>query len=75
MKDEFLEHLLAIIKSKKGENPEKSYTAMLQQSDINETLKKIEEEAFEVIDEVKLNNKRKNNNLDSVESTANEIIK
>ena len=52
MKDEFLEHLLAIIKSKKGENPEKSYTAMLQQSDINETLKKIE-----VIDAVKLNNK------------------
>ena len=57
MKDEFLEHLLGIIKSKKGENPEKSYTAMLQQSDINETLKKIEEEAFEVIDAVKLNNK------------------
>ena len=28
MKDEFLEHLLGIIKSKKGENPEKSYTAM-----------------------------------------------
>jgi len=24
MKDEFLEHLLGIIKSKKGENPEKS---------------------------------------------------
>ena len=47
MKDEFLEHLLAIIKSKKDENPEKSYTAMLQQSDVNETLKKIEEEAFE----------------------------
>jgi len=50
MKDEFLEHLLAIIKSKKDENPEKSYTAMLQQSDVNETLKKIEEEAFEVIE-------------------------
>ena len=30
---------------------------MLQQSDINETLKKIEEEAFEVIDAVKLKNK------------------
>ena len=57
MKDEFLEHLLGIIKSKKGENPEKSYTAMLQQSDINETLKKIEEEAFEVIDAVKFKDK------------------
>ena len=45
------------IKSKKEENPEKSYTAMLQQSDVNETLKKIEEEAFEVIDAVKLKNK------------------
>ena len=31
MKDEFLEHLLATIKSKKSENPEKSYTAKLQQ--------------------------------------------
>ena len=57
MKDEFLEHLLATIKSKKSENPEKSYTAKLQQSDISETLKKIEEEAFEVIDAVKLKNK------------------
>ena len=47
MKDEFLEHLLATIKSKKSENPEKSYTAKLQQSDISETLKKIEEEALE----------------------------
>ena len=57
MKDEFLEHLLATIKSKKSENPEKSYTAMLQQSEINETLKKIEEEAYEVIDAIKLKNK------------------
>jgi len=30
---------------------------MLQQSDVNKTLKKIEEEAFEVIDAVKLKNK------------------
>ena len=57
MKNEFLEHLLTTIKSKKSENPEKSYTAKLQQSDISETLKKIEEEAFEVIDAVKLKNK------------------
>mgnify|MGYP001479478277 CR=1 FL=1 len=57
MKDEFLEHLLSIIKSKKNENPKVSYTAMLQQEDIIETLKKIEEEAFEVIDAVKLKNK------------------
>ena len=57
MKDEFLEHLLNIIKSKKSENPETSYTALLQQSDEIETLKKIEEEAFEVIDAAKLKNK------------------
>ena len=57
MKDEFLEHLLSIIKSKKNENPKVSYTAMLQQEDIIETLKKIEEEAFEVIDAAKLKNK------------------
>ena len=57
MKDEFLEHLLSIIKSKKNDNPKVSYTAMLQQEDIIETLKKIEEEAFEVIDAVKLKNK------------------
>ena len=57
MKDEFLEHLLSIIKSKKKDNPKVSYTAMLQQEDIIETLKKIEEEAFEVIDAAKLKNK------------------
>ena len=61
MKDEFLEHLLAIIKSKKDENPEKSYTAMLQQSDVNETLKKIEEE------EIKL---KKDMDLPSFQATA-----
>ncbi|MBT4570924.1 MAG: phosphoribosyl-ATP pyrophosphatase, partial [Nitrosomonadales bacterium] len=43
MKDEFLEHLLTIIKSKKNENPKASYTAMLQQKDLIEILKKIEE--------------------------------
>ncbi len=57
MKDQFLEHLLSIIKSKKNENPKVSYTAMLQQADIIETLKKIEEEAFEVIEAAKLKNK------------------
>ena len=57
MKDEFLEHLLSIIKSKKNDNPKVSYTAMLQQEDIIETLKKIEEEAFEVIDAAKFKNK------------------
>ncbi|MBT3826644.1 MAG: phosphoribosyl-ATP diphosphatase [Nitrosomonadales bacterium] len=57
MKDEFLEHLLTIIKSKKNENPKASYTAMLQQKDLIEILKKIEEEAFEVIDAAKFENK------------------
>ena len=57
MKDEFLEHLLSIIKSKKNDNPKVSYTAMLQQEDIIETLKKIEEEAFEIIDAAKFKNK------------------
>ena len=48
MKDQFLEHLLSIIKSKKDENPKVSYTAMLQQEDIIETLKKIEEEVLQL---------------------------
>ena len=57
MNDEFLEHLLEAIKSKKNDHPKISYTAMLQQEDIDQTLNKIEEEAFEVIEAAKLKNK------------------
>ena len=57
MNDEFLEHLLEVIKSKKNDDPKTSYTAMLQQEDIDQTLNKIEEEAFEVIEAAKLKNK------------------
>ena len=56
-KDKVKQNAKLYIERLKEENPEKSYTAMLQQSDVNETLKKIEEEAFEVIDAVKLKNK------------------
>ena len=57
MNDEFLEHLLKVIKSKKNDDPKTSYTAMLQQEDMDQTLNKIEEEAFEVIEAAKLKNK------------------
>ena len=57
MNDEFLEHLLEVIKSKKNDDPKTSYTAMLQQEDIDQTLNIIEEEAFEVIEAAKLKNK------------------
>ena len=57
MNDEFLKHLLEVIKSKKNDDPKTSYTAMLQQEDIDQTLNKIEEEAFEVIEAAKLKNK------------------
>ena len=49
MKDEFLEHLLSIIKSKKNDNPKVSYTAMLQQEDIIETLKKLKKELLKLL--------------------------
>ena len=54
MKDEFLEHLLAIIKSKKSENPETSYTALLHKKGLNEILSKISEEAEETINAAQL---------------------
>ena len=57
MNDEFLEHLLKAIKSKKNDDPKTSYTAMLQQEDMDRTLNKIEEEAYEVIEAAKLKNK------------------
>ena len=57
MNDEVLEHLLEAIKSKKNDDPKTSYTAMLQQEDIGQTLNKIEEEAFEVIEAAKFKNK------------------
>jgi len=57
MNDEFLKYLLEVIKSKKNDDPKTSYTAMLQQEDMDQTLNKIEEEAFEVIEAAKLKNK------------------
>ena len=57
MNDEFLKYLLEVIKSKKNDDPKTSYTAMLQQEDIDQTLNKIEEEAYEVIEAAKLKNK------------------
>ena len=49
MKDEYLESLLSLIKSKKNGDPEISYTALLHQKGINEILSKISEEAEETI--------------------------
>tara|TARA_B110000114_G_scaffold57327_1_gene60878 strand:+ start:15 stop:338 length:324 start_codon:yes stop_codon:yes gene_type:complete len=49
MKDEYLESLLSLIKSKKNDNPEISYTALLHQKGLNEILSKISEEAEETI--------------------------
>ena len=49
MKDEYLESLLSLIKSKKNDDPEISYTALLHQKGINEILSKISEEAEEAI--------------------------
>ena len=49
MKDEYLESLLSLIKSKKNDDPEISYTALLHQKGINEILSKISEEAEETI--------------------------
>jgi len=49
MKDEYLESLLSIIKSKKNDDPEISYTALLHQKGLNEILSKISEEAEETI--------------------------
>jgi phosphoribosyl-ATP pyrophosphohydrolase len=49
MKDEYLESLLSIIKSKKNDDPEISYTALLHQKGLNEILSKISEEAEETV--------------------------
>jgi phosphoribosyl-ATP pyrophosphohydrolase len=49
MKDEYLESLLSLIKSKKNDNPEISYTALLHQKGLNEILSKISEEAEETV--------------------------
>jgi len=49
MKDEYLESLLSIIKSKKNDDPGVSYTALLHQKGLSEILSKISEEAEETI--------------------------
>jgi phosphoribosyl-ATP pyrophosphohydrolase len=49
MKDEYLESLLSLIKSKKNDDPKISYTALLHQKGLNEILSKISEEANETI--------------------------
>ena len=49
MKDEYLESLLSLIKSKKNDDPKISYTALLHQKGLNEILSKISEEAEETI--------------------------
>ena len=49
MKDAYLESLLSLIKSKKNDDPEISYTALLHQKGLNEILSKISEEAEETI--------------------------
>ncbi|MDA9210645.1 phosphoribosyl-ATP diphosphatase [Methylophilaceae bacterium] len=53
MKDEYLESLLNLIKSKKNENPKMSYTAFLHQKGLNEILGKIAEESEETINAAK----------------------
>ena len=50
MKDEYLENLLNIIKSKKKDDPKSSYTAHLHQKGLNEILNKISEEAEETVE-------------------------
>ena len=57
MKDDFLESLLQIIKSKKEDDPNLSYTALLHKKGLNEILKKIGEEASETIIAAKSDNK------------------
>jgi phosphoribosyl-ATP pyrophosphohydrolase len=57
MKDDFLESLLQIIKSKKEEDPNLSYTTSLHKKGLNEILKKIGEEASEIIIAAKSDNK------------------
>jgi len=49
MKDEYLESLLEIIKSKKNDDPKLSYTALLHSKGLKEILEKIKEEALETV--------------------------
>jgi len=49
MAEQFLEDLLNIIKSKKNDDPNFSYTAQLQQKGLQSILKKINEESMETI--------------------------
>ena len=49
MKDDYLESLLSLIKSRKNDDPKISYTALLHQKGLNEILSKISEEAEETI--------------------------
>jgi phosphoribosyl-ATP pyrophosphohydrolase len=56
MTNEYLEDLLNIIKSKKDNDPNLSYTAHLHKKGLNEILKKIGEEAAETIIAAKSDN-------------------
>ena len=56
MTNEYLEDLLNIIKSKKDNDPNFSYTAHLHKKGLNEILKKIGEEAAETIIAAKSDN-------------------
>ena len=58
MKENFLESLLEIIKSKKYDDPNLSYTALLHKKGLDEILKKIGEEASETIIAAKSDNKK-----------------
>ncbi len=49
MKDDYLESLLSLIKSRKNDDPKISYTALLHHKGLNEILSKISEEAEETI--------------------------
>lgn len=49
MAEQFLEDLLNVIKSKKNDDPNFSYTAQLRQKGLQSILKKINEESMETI--------------------------
>ena len=48
MKDEYLESLLEIIKSKKNDDPKLSYTALLHSKGLKEILEKVHENKNEI---------------------------
>ena len=58
MKDEYLESLLEIIKSKKNEDPKLSYTAHLHSKGLKEILEKIKEEALETVTAAEFDGKK-----------------